>query len=163
MNLRTLTSVFVLVITSLCCVAAASSQTLSYQTEAVFDYGTFNGHDVQLVLMPKENKMLLRVVLPNAGALSPRNTDEALDYLKREVLRITSTTRQIPLDHNGNSFVWEGGHPLWAPYSQVSPDVSFMCLAFGRNGKFLPHKIQAGGFPSSGYYNGYKEWHPDTR
>jgi len=150
MNLRILTIAFALIST----LSAATPS-----AEKVFPYGQFKGHPVQLVVLPDSRVMLRVGFSPSPVYDTPNEQDEALTYLKQEVIRITSAGRPLAVDGSGYLLNFQSGHPIWGPSRSIgSKGDNFHNLLFAEHAVIVGNEIRAMGTKEVEGYDGYTLW-----
>lgn len=125
--------------------------------DIVFEYGTFQGHPVELVLAPAPNergrRAILRVKFPPNDANVGIGNDKVLAYLKNEVMRLTATTRPRLLKKSGLYFEYGGGYPIWGPHTILETHASYECLFFAEHAGLFGGFLRAKGTPTIvGFY-----------
>ena len=75
-------------------------------------YTNFNGHPVLLEYNPQTRQVTVRAKSDVGFEFGA--ADHSIEFLKSEVIRLTSATNGIMLA-NGYSFRFKGGYPIWSP------------------------------------------------
>lgn len=110
----------------------------------------FNGEDsLEMVIDDSSGGAWLRMA--GQDAADHRFTN----IMAREVKRLI-TNRSTILGESGYEFVYEGGHPIWGPYTAMSPPPcpDYQCLFFSYKAEISGKRIIARGEEQMGY-DGY--------
>jgi hypothetical protein len=155
-------SISLLAIFAFCFACSNGSSTTAHQKETVIEYTTFKDRPVQLVYEPARAYMVLRVGIEgNEQLLCAGDTGDFLtQFLRNEVKRLVSG-EVVELGATGFTFVYDGGHPIWGPHSEMNvSNKSYQCLLFAKNAKIVGKEIRAKGTSAVEGYDGYKLWRP---
>jgi len=157
-------SILLLVLVAPCFACSSNvSKATAGQKEVVVEYSTFQNHPVEMVYDPNDGRVELRIRF-NGSDSSLLRDDGYLDFLKQEVLRITSASQPVALGKSGYKFRFLGGHPIWAPYDGMYITQNYSCLSFAEGGSITADKvIQARGSKEVHGYDGYALWKPNWK
>jgi hypothetical protein len=113
----------------------------------VFTYTNFNGHPVRMEYDPETARLSLSIrteLFSEYGTTS----DKQLEYLKSEVMRLTSSTNVVMLGDSGTAFHFKGGYPIWGPYDTCAKSGTYKCLFFAEGATMVGNFIEVQGLPA---------------
>ena len=101
-------------------------------------YTNFNGHPVSLEYDPQTRHVTIRAKSDVAFEFGA--TDHSTEFLKNEVVRLTSATNAVTLA-NGYSFRFRGGYPIWSTSVVNYKSGIFRCLMFAMGEPVTSDKV----------------------
>ena len=114
------------------------------EAELVIKY-TEGGKNFQLVFEPKSGQVIIRLPI----IAGKDNTEETLDLLVKEVVRLVSPRGAVKLGGSGMTFYFKRGYPVWSPFGLFGPGDDFKCLYFAQEALVSSGFIEAEGIQES--------------
>jgi hypothetical protein len=131
------------------------------EDQIIVTYDEFLGSPVELVYNDRLRRVHIRVdVGPifSDSIWNPQARGMALEYLRDEVLRLTSGDGPIRLGDTDMFFEFESGYPIWGPTQSMGMSRQSQNLHFGEDAYVSENLVRARGRDQIIGYDGYRLW-----
>ncbi len=118
----------------------------------IIPYGSYNDRPVELEYDSLTKRLTLRIATTSSMSVN----DDNLNYLKNEVVEITSTDKTIDVADGKYRLVYSGRYPTWGPYTAMNGGKGndYSCLLFSEQTELRGRKFYVWGnkVKKPGYY-----------